>query len=108
MTEQTNQDERRIYDRRPVHAAVAIDAEDRDSRIGVTKNLSAGGVLFHTASRFELGEALDLTFRGPPVVPIDTRVRGRVVRTRHDARESDTLFPHMIAVEFEEPLAYLG
>jgi hypothetical protein len=100
--------ERRCWSRRPVHAAVAIDASDRDNRIGVTRNLSAGGVLFHTASRFQIGEYLDLTFRGPPVVPVDTRVRGRVVRACHDVRESGTLFPHVIAVEFEEPLRYLS
>ena len=99
--------ERRIHDRRALHAAVAIDATDRENRVGVTRNLSAGGVLFHTASRFQLGETLDLTFRGPPVIPVDTRVRGKVVRAHHDVRESDTLFPHLIAVEFEEPLAYL-
>jgi hypothetical protein len=99
--------ERRCYNRRPVHAAVAIDTTDRENRIGVTRNLSAGGVLFHTASRFNIGEKLDLTFRGPPVVPIDTRVRGRVVRASHDVRESGTLFPHVIAVEFDEPLKYL-
>ena len=99
--------ERRTHERRPVHAAVAIDTNERENRIGVTRNLSAGGVLFHTASRFHIGEALAVTFRGPPVVPVDTRVRGKVVRACHDVQESGTLFPHVIAVEFEEPLDYL-
>jgi hypothetical protein len=99
--------ERRNFYRRPVHAAIAIDTANRENRIGVTRNLSAGGVMFHTASRFELGEELDVTFRGPPVIPVDTRVRGRVVRARHDVKESGTLFPHVIAVEFDQPLPYL-
>ncbi len=99
--------ERRIFSRRPVHAAIAIDTADRENRIGVTRNLSASGVMFHTASRFEIGDKLDVTFRGPPVIPIDTRVRGRVVRVLHDVKESGMLFPHVIAVKFDEPLSYL-
>jgi hypothetical protein len=100
--------DRRSFARHQVHAAIGIDTEARKNRVGVTRNVSAGGVLFHSASRFEVGQRLDLYFRARPILREEMHVRGRVVRVWHEARDHYTLFPHVIAVEFEHPLTHFG
>jgi hypothetical protein len=96
--------DRRSFPRLPVHAAVGIETSVRKNRVGVTRNISAGGLLFHTASRFQLGERLDIRFRARPILEGETLVTGRVVRAWHEERRHDSLFPHVVAVQFDEPV----
>ncbi len=78
---------------------------ERKERAGITRNVSAGGVLFHSASRFALGQHLELRFRAPLTAPTHMRseiqLTGTVVRVATDAR--DTAFRHLTAVKFDEP-----
>jgi hypothetical protein len=90
-----------------VHAAGGIETSARKNRVGVTRNISAGGLLFHTASRFQLGERLDIRFRARPILDKETLVTGRVVRAWHEERRYDSLFPHVVAVQFDEPVPAL-
>lgn len=94
----TDTDTRRSQ-RIPVYAAIGIDTEDRPGRSGITRNVSERGLLFHSMSRFALGEKLELVYRSPRT-RTDTRLHARVVRVASDT--GDTSFPHLCAVEFED------
>ena len=103
MDSRTN---RRAFRRRQLYAAVGIDSAERKDRAGVTRNISAGGVLFHSPSQFRLGEELELRIRSPIGTALDRRVKGVVVRVATDT--PDTAFPHLTAVAFQEPLEELA
>lgn len=95
--------ERRNYPRHMLHAVVGIDTTDRKDRVGVTRNLSATGALFHSASAFAEGETLSLMFRDP-VSKEEQTIAAVVVRTDVDPPSVDCHFPHLTAVRFERPL----
>jgi len=95
--------ERRNHPRHLLHAVVGIDTADRKDRVGVTRNLSATGALFHSASAFYEGETLSLMFRDP-VSHEDQAVTAIVVRTDTDPPSVDSHFPYLTAVRFERPL----
>ena len=95
--------DRRNYPRHLLHAVVGIDTADRKDRVGVTRNLSSTGALFHSASAFDEGETLSLMFRHP-VSKEEKTVTAVVVRTDIDPPGVDTHFPHLTAVKFERPL----
>ena len=102
MTEPSSHD-RRHHNRQLVHAVVGIDADDRRDRVGVTRNLSPTGALFHSASRFEPGETLELLYREPGSEE-DVRVKAKVVRTEIDDPKSGSFFCHLTAVQFDPPV----
>lgn len=95
--------ERRADERAAINAVVGIDTSDRKDRVGVTRNLSSRGALFHSASRFSRGERLHLMFHDP-VTERDRQVTARVVRTDVDSPERGNFFRHLTAVEFDEPI----
>ena len=98
MTEvQDNQadSDRRNSDRALIHAVVGIDSSDRSDRVGVTRNLSSKGALFHSASKFSPGEKLSLRLRAPGDNS-DRHIDARVVRVELEDPMSASLFlpPH--------------
>jgi len=102
MTEFVQDSDRRDVGRAHVHAVVGIDATDRLDRVGITRNISEKGALFHSASRFSPGEKLSLVLRTPGSEE-DARIEARVVRTELDDSDAATMFRHLTAVEFAEP-----
>ena len=91
--------ERRVFTRHDTQLVVNIETATRKNRFGVSRNASAGGLLFNTPSRFERDEAITLTFLFPSRAPI--RVNARVVRVE---TASDSLpFRCTTAVVFETP-----
>ena len=98
--------ERRNNQREPLHAVMGINSNGRDrERAGVTRNLSATGALFHSASRYQAGERVKLRFRDPVSHRELEEVSARVVRTEIEPIEKGSFFCHLVAVEFEQPLA---
>jgi hypothetical protein len=95
-------DERRLFPRRRVLTPIGIDTEERKGRGGMTRDMSVGGVLFYTASRFKVGEEVEVSFRVAGKEEIT--VRGVVVRVGRDPG-SETVFNRVAAVRFHEPLA---
>ena len=95
--------ERRTYPRNRLHAVMGIETTSRKDRVGVTRNLSATGALFHSASVFEEGEILSLVFRDP-ISETDQTVEAVVVRTDVDPPTVDSHFPFLTAVRFQRPL----
>ncbi len=94
---------RRMFKRTPVYAAIGIDTEERKDRAGVTRNVSPGGLLFHSMSRFSLGERIRLTYRSHQTQE-NRQIEARVVRVASDLPSSGSAFPHLCAVEFDEPI----
>jgi hypothetical protein len=96
-------DERRDEDRLQRYTVVGIDCGDHTDRVGITRNVSAKGALFHSASRFEVGDRLILITQTPGSDG-EERVEARVVRTEVEPPATDSSFPHLTAVEFDEPI----
>ena len=82
-----------------VFAPVGINTAIRRDRIGVIREMSRTGALFHSRSRFAIGERLTLQYRA--AIGDLALAEGTVVRAFRDTCE-DTMFPFLTAVHFEE------
>jgi len=89
---------RRRSPRNPINVAVNITAPDRPDQIGVSRDLSDGGMLFHSLSRFDVGIRVQLLFR---TGEREETVAGRVVRASKD--QAWSFYPHATAVAFVDP-----
>jgi hypothetical protein len=101
MTEANNN--RRAFQRIPANAVVGIDTRDRSDRGAITRNVSSGGLFFHSMNRFLLGERITITYRDR-ATDTDTRVTARVVRVASDVPSTGSSFPHLCAIEFDHPI----
>jgi hypothetical protein len=90
---------RRRSPRQPVNVAVSITTPGRPDQIGVSRDLSDGGMLFHSLSRFDIGIRVQLLFRTGTHEEV---VDGRVVRASRDPAWS--FYPHATAVAFIDPV----
>ena len=102
----TGLSDRRRAPRYPLSTPVEIDGKERKHRIGVTRDASVFGIQVISRSRFDIGQKIVVRFRvGSPGASTE-EVEGRVVRHLIDA-EAD-LWPHVMGVVFERPLAHLA
>jgi hypothetical protein len=92
--------ERRRFERHAIQVPVNVSTKVRQNRVGVIRDVSASGVLFHSRSRFALGERLTIQFR---IRKDKSSTAGRVVRAGTDQRD-DAFFPYLTAVQFDAPL----
>lgn len=99
----TRERERRRFPRRRLSTPIGIDTERKRGRAGMTRDVSAGGILFHSRSTYQIGEEVELRFR-PPGAEEERQARGRVVRT-WEAASPDAFFRYLTAVRFHKPLA---
>jgi hypothetical protein len=90
---------RRRSARQPVNVAVSITSPDRPEQIGVSRDVSDSGMLFHSLSRFDIGIRVQLLFR---TGEREQLVTGRVVRASRDPAWS--FYPHATAVTFVDPI----
>jgi hypothetical protein len=93
---------RRVFDRRAMFAAIGIDSAREKDRAGVTRDVSPGGLLFHSRSRFSLGEQMVVTYRDPGTQQ-ERKIPARVVRVASDLQTAASSSPHLCAIEFEQP-----
>jgi hypothetical protein len=93
-------DDRRRFTRHPIQVPVDVSTSVRRHRVGMIRDLSQGGILFHSMSKFAIGERLALMFR------LDRKngsTGGTVVRIETDDHP-DNIFRHLTAVRFDAPL----
>lgn len=96
--------ERRAHPRRAIARAVRIDTETRKDLLGITRDVSAWGLRFHSASAFAVGERVSLKILGEGCEGLDTVAFGAVVRAETYAPDPGVVFPHVTAVYLENPL----
>jgi len=96
-------EERREKERLQVYKVVGIDCGDHIDRVGITRNVSPRGALFHSASEFVVGDFLVLLMQSADS-DVEDKVAARVVRVELEDPAADSPFPHLTAVEFDEPI----
>ena len=94
--------DRRQFTRHPIYVAVSISSEDNTDRAGISRDISAGGLLFHSSTRFAVGEYVEVRFRIARAD--DARATGQVVRASRDP-DAETVFRNITAVAFAFPVA---
>jgi hypothetical protein len=75
--------------------------------VGVSHNISTRGLLMVTASVVEIGALISVTFRIPSDAPEERTVVGRVIRVERNDADPLGLWPHRMAIEFDEPVPEL-
>ena len=93
--------DRRHHTRFPTCIAVGLDTSAVEgSRLGVAHDVSAGGLLLNTHTRFEPGTEVEVTTLLPDShQPV--QLRATVVRTVEVPRDSSLTWRWLTAVEFE-------
>src|SRR5512134_3460842 len=91
---------RRTNDRYEVWLPVKVDALREG--IAVTHDASGRGVLMLTASTLDPGASVEIALKMPGE-PEPRRVTGRVVRVEENPADPHGLWPHRMAIEFDEP-----
>ena len=94
-------DDRRGKPRTAAVLAVALESETKAARHGVTRDLSAKGLLIVTPSQFSKGDRLRITVHAG-TVGVD--VVGRVTRVDENPISSPELWKYRVGVELEQPL----
>lgn len=92
--------ERRRYQRLPIHVPVNVSTTVRRDRVGMIRDLSVSGVLFHSLSKYALGERVVVMFKLAGRKGISS---GRVVRAAIDPN-LENMFRFVTAVSFDAPL----
>ena len=92
---------RRETDRYQVWIPVKVDALKEG--LAITHDASSRGVLMLTASTLTEGSPVEIALKFPDD-PVPRRVTGRVVRVEPNAADPHGLWPHRMAVEFDEPM----
>lgn len=95
--------ERREHDRYAFWFPVQVETVSMQEGMGVSHDTSRTGILLALAAPLAVDADVTLTFRIPPDSPSEHRVRGRVVRVEPNAADPDGLWPHKVAVVFDEP-----
>ncbi|MEZ4368697.1 MAG: PilZ domain-containing protein [Kofleriaceae bacterium] len=94
--------DRRQHTRHPVALPVSVSTAQRRERVGVTRDLSVTGVLFHSASAFTPGEAVQI--RIALAREAERVAHGVVVRSFEDPSPEHVL-RKVTAVRFEHEVA---
>jgi hypothetical protein len=91
---------RRTHERYEIWLPVKVDALREG--IAATHDASSRGVLMVTASTLEAGSPIEISIKLPGESAF-RRVAGRVVRVEENPDDPHGLWPHRVAVEFDEP-----
>jgi hypothetical protein len=90
--------ERRRCERREIWQPVSLNTAERPDRVGMIRDMSATGLLFHSRSRYTIGEQLTMMYRRHDRGA--AYATGQVVRAVLDPNQ-DTMFPYLTAVRFD-------
>jgi hypothetical protein len=70
--------------------------------IGVSYDVSAAGVRVSCSHALEVGADVTVSIEVPGASPVVREVRGRVIRIGPNEDDPEGLWPHRVAVEFDE------
>ena len=101
----TGRDRRRFERVDATYPIRVLRAGSEHERVGITKNVSAGGILFRARGRYEVGDRLWIG--GSHGAEGDSGIfcLGEVVRVSTDRQSRRSEFPHLVAVELRKPIA---
>jgi hypothetical protein len=77
----------------------------RKDGMAVSRNLSATGMLMATAAELRVGTAVTVTFNLTLKEDAEHTVQGQIVRVEENASDPQGMWPHHVAVQFDDPLA---
>ncbi|MCA9593248.1 MAG: PilZ domain-containing protein [Myxococcales bacterium] len=95
---------RRTNERYQVWLPVKVDSLREG--IAITHDASASGALVMTASTVDEGATIELAVRMPDS-EVPKRITGRVVRVESNPDDPNGLWPHRMAIAFDEPVPEL-
>jgi hypothetical protein len=98
-------DERRAKDRHTVWLPLELTAGEGSS-LAVSRNVSEGGALILCDGPFEPGAQVTLNLSAALGSERDP-IAGRVVRVDANTEDPHSIWPHMVAIEFTEPVPEL-
>jgi hypothetical protein len=75
--------------------------------MAISHNVSGRGMLLVTARTLEVGASVQVVVSLPPDGETEKHLHGRVVRVEENTDDPHGLWPHRLAVEFDEPVADL-
>ena len=99
---QTVREDRRRTPRTPAVLAVALESDAKGARHGVTRDLSAQGLLLVTPTRYAKGDRIKIKVQQPSGVGLD--VVGQVMRVDENPISSPELWRYRVGVKLDEPL----
>lgn len=103
MTTSTLRDDRRGEPRTAAVLSVDLASDTKGGRLGVTRDLSATGLLIVTPSHFTKGDRLKIKVHaGGSEVGVD--VCGRVTRVDENPISSPELWRYRVGIELDNPL----
>ncbi len=96
----------RIVERRARRYVVwlPVEVEELEAGSAVGHDASDRGMLLVTAQRLEVGAPVNIVVRLPPDGVVEKRVQGKVVRVEANTDDPDSIWPHRLAVEFDQPV----
>ncbi len=80
-----------------------VRIEELTAGMAVSHNASGRGMLLVTAATLEVGADVHVVVSLPPDATKEKELHGRVVRVEKNDEDPDGLWPHRMAVEFDEP-----
>ena len=101
MASSSVRDDRRSSRRHAAVLAVALESDSKAARHGVTRDLSANGLLIVTPSHFAKGDRLKIKVHAGKV---GLNVVGRVTRVDENPISSPELWRYRVGVALEQPL----
>jgi hypothetical protein len=81
-----------------------IRIEELEEGMAVSHNASGRGILLVTAANLEVGSTVKIVVQFPPDGPPEKRLTGRVVRVEQNREDPGGLWPHRVALAFDEPV----
>jgi hypothetical protein len=102
MASSSVRDDRRGEPRTAAVLSVALDSETKGGRLGVTRDLSATGLLVVTPSHFTKGDRLKIKVHSGAGTGVD--VIGRVTRVDENPISSPELWRYRVGIELDCPL----
>lgn len=85
---------------------IPVKVDQLKEGLAITHDASTRGALILTASTLEAGSEVQVSLKLPDQ-PVPRRVTGRVVRVEDNPADPNGLWPHRMAVEFDEEITDL-
>ena len=98
------QNERRGTPRHTAWFPIRLDADELGNAVAIAKNVSQNGMLLASYQKIAVGAPVRLSLHLRPGEAKPRMVRGTIVRLVPNDEDPQGMWPHKIAVEFDDPV----